>query len=43
MNLETLAEYICYENNGFITFEVPQQILNSMIYEVYMEDLDRST
>jgi len=35
-----LAEYICYENNGFITFEVPQQILNSMIYEVYMEDLD---
>ena len=36
-----LSEYICYENNGFITFEVPQQILNSMIYEVYMEDLDR--
>jgi hypothetical protein len=35
-----LAEYICYENNGFITFEVPQQILNNMIYEVYMEDLD---
>ena len=35
-----LAEYICYENNGFITFEVPDQILNSMIYEVYMEDLD---
>ena len=35
-----LAEYICYENNGFITFEVPEQILNNMIYEVYMEDLD---
>ncbi len=27
--------------NGFITFEVPQQILNNMIYEVYMEDLDQ--
>ena len=25
----------------FITFEVPEQILNNMIYEVYMEDLDR--
>jgi len=37
---KNLAEYICYENNGFITFEVPDQILNSMIYEVYMEDLD---
>jgi hypothetical protein len=35
-----LAEYICYENNGFITFEIPEQILNNMIYEVYMEDLD---
>jgi hypothetical protein len=36
-----LSEYICYENNGFITFEVPEQILNNMIYEVYMEDLDQ--
>ena len=36
-----LSEYICYESNGFITFEVPEQILNNMIYEVYMEDLDR--
>jgi len=36
-----LSEYICYENNGFITFEVPEQIFNNMIYEVYMEDLDR--
>ena len=35
-----LSEYICYESNGFITFEVPEQILNNMIYEVYMEDLD---
>ena len=38
---KNLAEYICYEKNGFITFEVPQQILNNMIYEVYMEDLDQ--
>jgi hypothetical protein len=38
---KNLSEYICYEKNGFITFEVPQQILNSMIYEVYMEDLDQ--
>ena len=26
-----LSEYICYENNGFITLEVPEQILNNMI------------
>ena len=36
-----LSEYVCYEDNGFITFKVPEQILNNMIYEVYMEDLDQ--
>jgi hypothetical protein len=38
---KNLAKYICYEDNDFITFKVPDQILNSMIYEVYMEDLDQ--
>ena len=38
---KNLSEYICYENNGFVTFKVPKQILNNMIYEVYMEDLDQ--
>ena len=38
---KNLSEYICYENHGFITFEIPEQILNKMIYEVYMEDLDQ--
>jgi hypothetical protein len=36
-----LSEYVCYENNGFITFKVPEKILNNMINEVYMEDLDQ--
>ena len=38
---KNLSKYICYEHNDFITFKVPDQILNSMIYEVYMEDLDQ--
>ncbi len=38
---KNLSEYVCYENNGFITFKIPEQILNNMIYEVYMEDLDQ--
>jgi len=41
MNLKIYLSISCYENNGFITFEVPEQIFNNMIYEVYMEDLDR--
>ena len=35
-----LADYICCKSNGFVTFKLPEQILNNMIYEVYMEDLE---
>ena len=36
-----LAEYICYKPNGFVTFNIKQDALNKIIYEVSMLDLDR--
>ena len=36
-----LAEYISNKDKNFITFTVPDQILKNVIYEVYMEDLER--
>ena len=36
-----LAEYISDKDKNFITFTVPDQILKNVIYEVYMEDLER--
>ena len=36
-----LSEVVSDEDMGFITFKVPDQILKSMIYEVYMEDLEQ--
>jgi len=35
-----LTEFIINKENNIITFGVPEQILKSMIYEVYMEDLE---
>ena len=35
-----LTEFISNKENGIITFGVPEQILNNMMYEVYMEDLE---
>jgi len=40
-DFKDLATHICFKENNFITFKVPNQILNNMIYEVYMEDLDQ--
>jgi hypothetical protein len=36
-----LSEVIAYEKNGFTTFKVPERILQNIIYEVYMEDLEK--
>jgi len=36
-----LAEYISHKPNGFVTFNIKQDALNKIIYEVSMSDLDR--
>ena len=35
-----LAEYLCEKRNGFTTFNVPAQLLKTIVYEVSMQDLD---
>jgi hypothetical protein len=40
-NFERLARHLCYKRNGFITFNVSDQSLNNMIYEVSMCDLEK--
>ena len=37
---EKLARVICLKKNGFITFNISDQLLQSMIYEVSMYDLE---
>ena len=39
-DFERLARVICFKKNGFITFSVSDQLLQSMIYEVSMYDLE---
>jgi len=36
-----LANVITYKHNGFITFTLSPNVLNSIINEVYLQDLDR--
>ena len=38
---EELASFICEKEHGFITFNVSQRLLSSMIYDVSMQDLER--
>ena len=38
---EDLASFICEKEHGFITFNVSQRLLSSMIYDVSMQDLER--
>ena len=35
-----LAEYICYKQNGFITFSAGSKLINKLIEDVYKQDLD---
>jgi len=41
-NFTQLAEYIAHKPNGFVSFNVSQQLLNKVIYEVSMSDLERA-
>ena len=39
-DFQQLAEVICYRENGFITFNVSQQLLKQIVYDVSMHDLE---
>ena len=36
-----LFEVICYKPNGFVTFNIPEDLLNKVIQDVFMQDLER--
>jgi hypothetical protein len=38
---ESIVTYISKKTNGFVTFEVPDQLLKTIIYEVSMCDLEK--
>lgn len=38
--LEYLFRYICNKSNNFVTFDISEQLLKTMLYEVSMQDLD---
>ncbi len=38
--LEKTARHICDKNNGFVTFNVSEQLLQSMMYDVSLQDLE---
>jgi hypothetical protein len=37
---ETMSKYICNKKTGFVTFNVSEQLLQSMIYDVSLMDLE---
>ena len=36
-----LSEVICYKPNGFVTFNIPPELLNKVIQDVFMQDLEQ--
>ena len=36
-----LSEVICYKQNNFVTFNIPEELLNKVIQDVFMQDLER--
>lgn len=36
-----LTRYVCDNINGFVTFKVSEQLLQSMVYDVSMQDLEK--
>jgi hypothetical protein len=36
-----LSEVICYKQNGFVTFNIPEELLNKVVQDVFMQDLER--
>ena len=37
---ETIVRHICNKQNGFVTFNVSEQLLQNMMYDVSLKDLD---
>jgi len=37
---ETIVRHICNKQNGFVTFNVSEQLLQSMMYDVSLKDLE---
>jgi len=37
---ETTARHICNKDNGFVTFNVSEQLLQNMMYDVSLQDLE---
>jgi hypothetical protein len=37
---ESIVRHVCNKKNGFITFNVSEQLLQSMMYDVSLKDLD---
>ena len=37
----TLTQYLCSKENGFVTFNVSNALIESMVYDVSMQDLER--
>ena len=37
---ETTVRHVCDRNNGFVTFNVSEQLLQNMMYEVSLKDLE---
>jgi hypothetical protein len=37
---ETIVRHVCDRKNGFVTFNVSEQLLQSMMYEVSLKDLE---
>ena len=35
-----LAEYICYKQNGFVTFSIGTKLINQVMEDVFKQDLD---
>jgi hypothetical protein len=38
--LEDICRYICDKSNNFVTFNIPEQLLKTILYEVSMHDLE---
>jgi hypothetical protein len=36
-----LAKVLCYKENGFVTFNVSDKLIDSMVYDVSMQDLEK--
>tara|TARA_R100000541_G_scaffold31463_1_gene40321 strand:+ start:983 stop:1603 length:621 start_codon:yes stop_codon:yes gene_type:complete len=36
-----LTRYVCDNKNGFVTFKVSEQLMQSMVYDVSMQDLEK--